>query len=186
MLEYKENNEPTIILLCGKARSGKSTIGKYLKNKLDKKVIQIQIVSTLKNYVKTYFNWDGSEETKPREILQQLGTDIIRKKLGKETLFIDRTIEDIDIMSHFYDIFVIDDIRLTIEIESIRKHFKNVIVVNVVREIENNELTSEQKKHITETGLDNFKDYDYTIINNKTLNDLKDEVNKFIESSDLQ
>ena len=187
MYKYKENNEPIIILLCGKARNGKSTFARYIKNIVGKnRAVQVAIASTLKNYVKMYFNWDGNDETKPRELLQILGTDIIRKKLNKEKLFINRTIEDINIMKHFFDIFIIDDIRLEIEINEIKKSFKKVYVVQVLREDnKDNDLSNKEKKHITEIGLDNFKDYDYIINNNGSLKDLENKAKEFIESCDL-
>lgn len=185
MYNYKEEVNPIIILLCGKARNGKSTVGSYIKENINKRAVQIQLVSTLKNYVKTYFGWDGSDESKPRELLQELGTEVIRKKLGKEKLFINRTIEDIDIMSHYFDIFIIDDIRLEIEINEIKKHLKNVLVVKIERPEYINELTSSQKKHLTETGLDNYNDYDYVIKNDGSLEDLKIKTIKFIESSEI-
>ena len=37
----------------------------------------------LKEYLKDYFGWDGSEETKPREALQQMGTELIREEMHK-------------------------------------------------------------------------------------------------------
>ena len=45
------------------------------------------------------YDWDGSEETKPRELLQKLGTDVIRNKLDKAEMFIKRQVDDIEIYS---------------------------------------------------------------------------------------
>ena len=72
-----------VYLICGKARSGKDTIAAILKEKLENnnyKVCTIQIMRTLKGYLKDYFDWDGSEENKPRTLLQTMGTELIRKK----------------------------------------------------------------------------------------------------------
>ena len=98
-----------VYLISGPARNGKDTIGDFLEKdykEMGYKVCRTQIAKYLKMYIKDYFGWDGSEETKPRELLQRLGTDVIREKLGKERFFVDRTIEDIDILrinkSNFY------------------------------------------------------------------------------------
>lgn len=46
-------------------------------------------------------DWDGSEESKPRKLLQELGTDVIRNKLNKAEMFIERQLDDIEIYSYF-------------------------------------------------------------------------------------
>ena len=82
-----------IFLISGRARNGKGTVSKLLKEKLEEKnfkVCEIQVMRTLKGYLKDYFDWDGTEETKPRKMLQQIGTDIIREKMNKEYFHIDR------------------------------------------------------------------------------------------------
>ena len=187
MYEYIEDREPIILLLCGKARSGKSTFASFLKEKVkNKKIVQIQLVSTLKNYVKTYFGWDGSDENKPRELLQELSKEIIRKKKKKKKLFINRTIEDIDIMKHYFDIFIIDDIRLELEINEIKKHFKNVITLKIERPNFVSELSDKQKMHLTEVGLDKFDKYDYVIKNDGDLTNLSNKVDDFLEWSDIK
>lgn len=73
--------EAKIIILSGKARSGKDTSMEIIKKKyesLGKKVICLFYASYIKEYAKRISDWDGNDETKPRTLLQVLGTDIIR------------------------------------------------------------------------------------------------------------
>lgn len=75
---------PKIFLIAGKARHGKDTVAQmiieeYQKN--NKKGLNLSLGSYIKMYAQKITDWDGNEETKPREVLQQLGTEIIRKKL---------------------------------------------------------------------------------------------------------
>ena len=94
-----------VILISGKGRHGKDTTGNIIKEFLEEKGFKVamgQISKPLKEYAKYYFGWDGSEETKPRDLLQKLGTEIIREKLKKEEFFVNRMIEDIDVLSYRY------------------------------------------------------------------------------------
>lgn len=82
-MELKETPASTYII-CGKARHGKDTIAEIIKEyyeQKNKKLINLQYSSYIKEYAKKISNWDGSEETKPRELLQQLGTNVIRQKI---------------------------------------------------------------------------------------------------------
>ena len=86
-----------LYFICGKARHGKDTLALYMKNyyeMMGKKVTILQIAAPLKTLIRNHFGWDGKEETKPRELLQHLGTDIIRIKMKKDDHFLARTIED--------------------------------------------------------------------------------------------
>jgi len=169
-----------IFIIGGKARSGKTTLKNFLKEELkDKKVLELMFAKYIKDYAKNYFNWDGKEETKPRELLQTLGTDIIRVKLNKPFFMINRVIEDIEILSIFFDIAIIDDARTIEEIESIKNKFENVTSIKLIREVENN-LTETEKKHHTEIGLDNYNNFDYIFKNNKSLEDLKNFAKEII------
>lgn len=166
-----------LYLICGKARSGKHEVNKFISDYLkecDHKVCSIQIMRTLKGYLKDYFGWDGHDETKPRELLQKFGTEIIREKLNMPLFHIDRLTEDINVLSAYFDTFIVDDIRFPLEIEELTKRFKDVVVINVERDI--NTLTEEERKHITEVALDNYNEYDYVIENNSNLDDLKEKV----------
>ena len=93
-----------IYLISGKARHGKDTFSGYLKKAYEnngKKVIITQLAKYIKYYAREMTGWNLTEEDKPRELLQQLGTNVIREKLGKDDLFIKRMIDDIEIFSCF-------------------------------------------------------------------------------------
>ena len=178
------NTEPTIFLICGKARHGKTTTGNFMREYYEsnnKKVANTLIALYLKTYAEKFFGWDGNPETKPRELLQQLGTEIIRRKLNKENFFIDRTVEDIEILKHFFNVIIIDDIRFPLEINKIKENYNNVYAINIIRPDFDSDLSSEQKKHATETALDNYDGYDYTIINDADLETLRNKVVNIIE-----
>ncbi len=167
-----------IFLVSGASRHGKDTIGNFIcdyckENNI--KVCRTQIAKYLKMYVKDYFGWDGSEETKPRTLLQELGTDVIRGKLNKPYFFANRTVEDLDILSHFFDVAVVTDIRVPLEIESIKEHFDDVVVIKVERINYETEMTKEQQQHKIENAMNDYHDYNYILIND-TLDKLQKDV----------
>ena len=138
------NHNPKIYLIGGKAHHGKTTVGRIIIEEYEKKgqkAARLYLMKYVKDYIKEYFGWDGREETKPRELLQVLGTDIIRKKLGKEYFYVNRIIEDIEILSYFFDVIVIDDVRYKLEIEEIKKKFSNVTAIKIIRENNVDNLT---------------------------------------------
>ena len=174
-----ENKNPKIIILSGKARAGKDTTMNFL-NEIYSNIIQLQYGSYIKEYAKKISNWDGSEETKPRELLQQLGTNIIRENIDNK-FFIKKMIDDIKVYSYFFDTIVISDARFKIEIDDIKNTFNNVIAVRIERPNFDNGLTLEQKKHPSEIDLDDYNKFDYKLINDGTLEDLKKKVEKLVE-----
>ena len=177
-MEFISKN-PLIFILSGKAQSGKNYVAdKIEKYYQSKKCIQISFAYYLKQYAKKISDWDGNEKTKPRDLLQSLGIELIKNKIDKN-LLINRVIEDIKIYSNFFDIIIITDARLIDEIEKIKKTFAKVITIRVNKE--DNNLTEVQKQHITETALDNYIKYDY-IIDNNSLNNLEEKTIKILEA----
>ena len=159
---------PKIYLLCGKAKHGKDTFSGFLKDtytKHGKKAIITQLGKYIKYYAREISGWDLSEESKPRELLQQLGTQVIRNQLKKDNLFINRMIDDIEIFSYLYDAIIISDVRLKKEIIELKKVFPELVAMHIYRPDFDNGLTEEQKNHITEIDLDDFDVYDVNIEN---------------------
>lgn len=176
-----------IFLVSGASRHGKDTIGNFIEEycvENNIKVCRTQMAKHLKMYVKDYFGWDGSEETKPRTLLQELGTDIIRGKLNKPYFFANRTAEDLDILSHFFDVALVTDVREPIEIETIRKNFDDVVVIRVNRINYETEMTESQQKHKIENAMNDYNDYDY-VLTNDTLDKLKEDVIELIKKEGI-
>ena len=173
-----KNKNPNIYIICGKARTGKDTVANIIKNSTKNSVI-LSITKPLKEYAKLILNEDFNDSNKPRDLLQELGYDIIKKQIDS-TLLIRRIIEDINVLSYYKNNIIISGIRLEDEIECIKNTFNNVKVIKVLSDRDNN-LTSKQKKHITETELDNYK-ADYEIINDK-YNLLENKVKDILEEN---
>ena len=172
-----------IIMISGKARSGKDTLADFLIQALEeaqKKPCKVQVSQYIKYYAMKYFGWDGEEETKPRDLLIHLGTDIIRNKIDPN-FHINRLVQDIEVLSYFYDTFIVSDVRFPVEIEKVKEKYNDVITVKIERDSE--ELPDSQKANITETALDDFNDYDIVIDNNGTLEDLKNKVPEIIQKA---
>jgi len=162
-MEFIKRNSK-IFIISGKARSGKTETAKIIENYYkEKKCITISFAYYLKDYIKRITGWDGNEETKPRELLQKLGIELIKNNID-DKLLINRILQDIEVFSYFYDIIIISDARLVDEIESIKNKYTNSVSIRISNN-DNNNLTEEQKNHITETGLDNYSKFDYSVNN---------------------
>ena len=167
-----------IFVISGKARHGKDTVALDIKEIYEKKglrVINLAYGSYIKEYAKKISDWDGKEENKPRELLQELGTDIIRKKIDND-FFVRRICEDIKVYSYYFDIITISDARFPNELEWPKKIFENVINIRIIRDGYDSVLTKTEQKHLTEVALDEYNNYDYVIHNDGTLEDLKGKV----------
>jgi hypothetical protein len=168
-----------IFILSGKARSGKTETAKIIENYYkEKKCITISFAYYLKDYIKRITGWDGNENTKPRELLQNLGIELIKNNID-DKLLINRILQDIEVFSYFYDIIIISDARLMDEIESIKNMYPDSVSIRISNK-HNNNLTKEQKNHITETGLDNYNNFDYFV--NNDYDNLEKEIENILRS----
>jgi hypothetical protein len=164
-----------IYVIGGKAKCGKNTFGEYLREELKDygyRSCVMHITEPLYSYARNYFMWDGNEDDKPREFLQKMGVEIIKDKMGKKDFLLNRLYEDIEILSNFFDTFIICDARLINEFESIKNKYEEVVTIKLERNNYNDFLTEEEKEHITEKEINDYNDFDY-IIENKNLEDLK-------------
>ena len=166
---YKK--DPLIFLIAGRARSGKGTVAKFIEEYFktqNKKIINSPYTKYLKKYIEDITNEIITDENKPRELLQKISSELIKKELNKPNFFLDRQLEDLEIYSYFADVIIVSDVRFIEEIKIIKDNFKNVISIGVIRPNYKSDLTKEQDKDITETALDDYNDYDFKIINDKS------------------
>jgi hypothetical protein len=155
-----------IITISGKAESGKDFCAKIMQEYLEEhgyrsRVLILHQADYLKYICKTYFGWDGTKGEKGRQVLQYVGTDLVRTKYPN--YWIDATLRTILILEHMYDYFIIPDCRFSNEIIVPKVAEFDVCSVLVTRPGHINSLTPEQRLHLSETALDNF-DFDYTIV----------------------
>ena len=132
-----------IILLAGKANSGKDSSAEYFDEYYRSKgldVVNIQIAYYIKMYAKQIAKWDGDNETKPRQLLQDLGTELIRKQIDN-FFFIKRILQDIDIYSRYFDVVTISDGRMPEEMDSIKEEYPEIINMLVTRAGYGSDLT---------------------------------------------
>jgi hypothetical protein len=178
-----KKREPIIFIIAGKANAGKDTTADIIDNYAmlkELKAVNLQFSSYIKMYAKVISGWNGEEETKPRSLLQELGTEVIRNKIDNN-FFINRIVGDIEVYSYYADLITISDARLPEELDTIAKEFKNVYKLKINRPNFNNHLTTDEKHHRTETALDNYNNYDYIIENDGTIEDLSIKVNEIVE-----
>ena len=167
-----------LFVLAGKARSGKDSVAKIIKDYYQDKVVLLYPCTLyLKKYIGMIYGWDGSEEDKPRKILQDLGRDIKEKY---PDFFIDRMREDIAFLSNRVDVIIVTGVRLKKELEFLKNNY-NCVLIKVEKDKLDDALTMDEKNDITETDVDNFGDYNYIISNNASLVDLKNETLKILK-----
>lgn len=175
--------EPKIFVIAGKANAGKDTTAELINNYIKLKglkCINLQFSSYIKMYAQKISGWDGSEDTKPRSLLQELGTNVIRNKID-DNFFIDRIIGDIKVYSYYFDVITISDARLPKELDTIKDTFSKTYRINIIRPNFNNNLTSIEKKHLTEVALDGYDNYEYVIKNDGDFESLNEKIMKVID-----
>jgi len=160
-----------VILIAGKARSGKSEASKIIKElleKFNKKVVITEYSKYIKLFAREFLDWNGISEPKPRKFLQDFGT-FIRSNIS-EDFFVKRMREDIQIYQQKLDVLIISDVRFPTEIDGLRDFMP--IVIHVSNDLANYDLTISETLHETEHALDNYHNFDY-IIKNKTKEEMQ-------------
>ena len=147
------------ITISGKAGHGKDTFAANLKRDLEAKGLRVFIFHYA-DYIKMIaievYGWNGEKDERGRSILQSLG-DRLRSK--NKRVIIDELIKVLKLVEDDFDIAIIADARFPIEIEALKEIWKTVSI-HVNRVNYTNNLTCNQKKHSTETALD---DYEYDL-----------------------
>lgn len=166
-----------VILISGKARSGKDTVANMLKTYFQGKGERVLIMSFagyLKFMCKEYFGWNGEKDEQGRTILQYVGTDLVRA--NHPDFWLNIILETLLVIENEFDYVIIPDTRFKNEFEfGYGRSLWNVYTIRTNRYNFVSPLTEKQQKHISETELDEtWHDWH---INAGTLSELKDSVN---------
>lgn len=169
-----------IVTFSGKAESGKDLSASLFKREAEKngkKVFIIHYADYLKFIAQKYFGWDGNKDIKGRELLQQLGTNIIRER--DYNFWARSAMEFIRVFALDYDYFLVPDCRFPNEVHVLKEVFAFVIPVLVIRENYQNSLTEEQRNHSSEIAMDDFK-FDYIVSSETGEDNLSPKIIKLI------
>lgn len=169
-----------VITISGKARHGKDTVAKLLKNELTNRgntVLICHYADLLKYICKTFFGWDGNKDLEGRTLLQYVGTDVVREK--NENYWIEFIKSVLRMFPDEWDYVLIPDTRFPNEIEEMKSEF-DCVSLKVIRLNYDSGLTDEQLSHPSETALDDYS-FDYIVENDGTYDDLKNKISVLIE-----
>ena len=173
-----------IYLVAGKSGSGKNEVAQIIKNyytSFGKRVLITEFSKYLKLYAKEVLNWH-EDEPKPRRFLQDIGVTI-RENMEQPLILINRMFEDIRVYELYFDVVIISDVRLPEEIDEFKKKYPNCKAIYVINQFEPSKLSIAEQMHITETALENYSNFDYTITNDNK-NTLESKVISYIEKED--
>lgn len=175
-----------LYVIGGKAKSGKNTFGKFLREELKEygyKPCVMHLTTPLYSYAENYFEWNEHSNEKPREFLQKMGVEIIKEKLGKKTFLLDRLAEDIEILNEFFDTFIIVDTRLKKEFDYLKNKYNDVVSIKLERKNYEDNLSEAERQHITENDLEDYDEFDYEV-ENIGLVDLKARAKEIIKQEE--
>lgn len=171
-----------IIAISGKAGAGKDTtagfLKEYLETQTDKRVLVTHYGDLVKYVCKTFFNWDGNKDEYGRSLLQKVGTDKVRAV--KPEFWTDFVIDILKAFPDEWDVVIIPDVRFPNELERLRE-VGDVTHLRIVSDINHANLTEEQKRHPSETALDNVMPDFYLSNNYEALQEYRAKVMYFAE-----
>lgn len=174
-----------LIGFSGKKGSGKSYFADYLVN--NKLFIKLSFASPLKEITKILFNLSDEDvkdpikkelinpkfNASPRELMQWLGTDIMREEFNKKfnysgSIWIDNVKDKIKTLLEDNKDVVIDDVRFQNEVDMI--HSLGGIVINLRNDLDNT-LNNSTSTHSSENQKLTFN---YEFVNDKSYSNTYD------------
>ena len=174
-----------LIGFSGKKGSGKSFFADYLVN--NKLFIKLSFASPLKEITKILFNLSDEDvkdpikkelinpkfNASPRELMQWLGTDIMREEFNKKfnysgSIWIDSVKDKVKTLLDNNKDVVIDDVRFQNEVDMI--HSLGGIVINLHNDLDNT-LNNSTSNHSSENQKLTFN---YEFVNDKSYSNTYD------------
>ena len=173
-----------IIGISGKAESGKTTFATILREELElrhKRTMLINYADFVKFIAKQYYFWNGEKDEGGRTLLQHIGTKQGRMKVD-ENIWVDMVIKTVLTAQNDYEVAIIADCRFPNELERWRDFDKEILRIRIDRPGHENKLTEEQRKHSSETSLDNYLNFDLYVHNSGSLETLRENAIQIIEN----
>jgi hypothetical protein len=169
-----------LLLLSGKAESGKDTVWEIIERNYKKTYFDVQKFSFADAVKSIAFDlgWDGEKDAQGRRLLQWLGDGA---RDYDPLCWIKFLYRQLSYEVRNTDIAVITDCRYPNEITYFKDKFlSGAYSVRIERPGHVNRLDEIQRKHSSETSLDCF-DFDFYLMNSSTLEDLEKKTITLVE-----
>ena len=115
-----------VILICGKAESGKKAFAKLVEKELVKNkftAFTFPIAYFFKELLKKQYGWNGKKDKQGRDLLQKVGEEWNNKSPG---FWATLSCELLSSLVLDYDVFIVTGARREEEIKTFKKKFKTV------------------------------------------------------------
>ena len=99
-----------------------------------------------------------------------------------ENIWVDMVIKTVLTAQNDYEVAIIADCRFPNELERWRDFDKEILRIRIDRPGYENKLTEEQRKHSSETSLDNYLNFDLYVHNSGSLETLRENAIQIIEN----
>jgi len=165
-----------IITISGKAGHGKDTSAQLLKEQLEEnghRVLITHYADLLKYICRQCLCWNGKKDTAGRELLQYVGTEVVRER--KPDFWVNFVADIVELFPDMWDFVLIPDCRFPNEINVLKRRGIDTVHLRVVRPGYQSLMTSQQQAHPSETALDNTKP-DFYLQNDGTLDGLRKNI----------
>ena len=103
--------------------------------------------------------------------------------MHKDKFLINRLEEDIEILSNFFNCFIITDARFKKELTELKEKYKDVVTIKLERTNYDDELSEEERSHVTEIEVDKINNVKYLVQNN-SFKDLKEYAEMIISKEE--
>lgn len=170
-----------VCCISAKARHGKDTAAKILKDRLEhcgQRVLIIHFADLLKYICRQFFGWDGNKDERGRTLLQYIGTDVVGAK--NPAYWAEFVVNFLKMFKNEWDYVLIPDCRYPVEVATVERAFETT-VLRVERPRFDNGLTPEQKNHPSEVDMDNYP-FDLILYNDKDIDEFTNKVYSFADA----
>lgn len=165
-----------IIMISGKAGYGKDTAAKFIKNELEQqneRVLIIHFGDIVKWFAREYYNWNGNKDTAGRELLQYIGTTMMR---SYDEFYWGAIVSKFIAANNDFTYAIIPDWRFYSELEAIAMYNNKYYTIRIERPGYNNpNMTLQQLQHVSETELDDYV-FDCIVYNDKDLEEFHENL----------
>ena len=188
-----------VILISGKARSGKTTLAEFLEQKLSEisgiTTFRYGFADPIKYIAKAFIGWKGEKDDKGRTLLQQQGT------IGRdydENVWVKHFLNQLDKKAGMFpfNFAIIDDWRFPnelaflknnpiLEVVTIRMFGRGGLNGHTASDVTENSLPEVSDEFIP-TGLEGDHWYDYQIDNSVDVEQLGEKVERILSHLEKQ